>query len=76
MREHQKSALEEQFKQLVKALAREHATVLRAQTSGKSEPAANDIASLPVELQKPKASIEDFATALLEVMERGGLTSR
>ena len=74
MREHQKSALEEQFKQLVQALAREHATVLRAQTSGKSETA--DIASLPVELQKPKASIEDFAKALLEVMERGGLTSR
>ena len=74
MREHQKSALEEQFKQLVQALAREHATVLRAQTSRKSKTA--DITSLPVELQKPKASIEDFAKALLEVMERGGLTSR
>ena len=67
MREHQKSALEEQFKQLVQALAREHATVLRAQTSSKSE--TSDITSLPVELQKPKASIEDFAKALLEVLK-------
>ena len=74
MKEQQKAANEQQFKQLVEALAREHATVLRAQ-SGKSKPSARDVSHLPDELRLPKASIQDFAKALLKIMGRGGLNS-
>jgi len=67
MKERQKMSLERQFKELVQALAREHSIVMRADNiDGK------DIKNLPSELQTPKATIQDFAAALLKIMARGG----
>lgn len=65
--------LEQQFAQLIQSLAREHASVLAMESQGRSGRGKEALSKLPPELQKPAASVEQFAKALLEVIKSGGL---
>ena len=65
--------LEQQFAQLIQSLAREHASVLALESQGRSGRGKGALSKLPPELQKPAASVEQFAKALLEVIKSGGL---
>jgi DNA-binding NtrC family response regulator len=72
--EEQRARLQEQFAELVQSLAREHATLyeleaLRSQRGGRDRP----MRDLPSELQKPAASVQDFAAALLRLVREGKL---
>lgn len=72
--EEQRARLQEQFAELVQSLAREHATLyeleaLRSHKGGRDRP----MRDLPPELQKPAASVEEFAAALLRLVREGRL---
>ncbi len=71
----QESRLSAQFGELIESLAREHATLLELEALRSAKRAKGLFSRLPAELQQPKASVEDFARALIKVLESGGLKS-
>ncbi len=74
MVQEQAERLNDQFSQLVQALAREHSAILALQGVRGSKEAAAALSNLPLELQKQVGSVEEFARALLQLMRRRGLS--
>ena len=60
---------EENFAELVRALAREHQMLYGAEEASRSRKGAS-IPGLPPELQKPMSSVDDFKDALLRILRR------
>ena len=69
----QELRLKDQFSELIQGLAREHALALEVGALTKAQKAKGLFAKLPTEFQKPKASVEEFAQALLSVIQQGRL---
>ena len=60
--------LREQFEQLVLSLAREHTMAIEIETLRQAKREKALFSSLPKELQQPKASVEEFVRALIELI--------
>ena len=63
---------QENFAELVRALAREHQMLYGAEEASKSRKRAS-IPGLPPELQKPISSAEEYRDALLRILKRAQL---
>lgn len=63
---------EENFAELVRALAREHQMLFGTEEASKSGREVS-ISNLPPELQKPISSVEEFKDALLRILRRAQL---
>lgn len=61
----QRLQMQNQLKQLVRALAQEHAAVLKHVSKGRRRRRKDEAVEIPPELMSPKASVEEFAKALL-----------
>ncbi|MFH1141242.1 MAG: response regulator, partial [Chloroflexota bacterium] len=72
MVEEQRVRLQQQFKELVQSLAREHAVHYEIETlRSKKGRGAVPPEEMPPELRKPFASVQEFAAAILRLMEHG-----
>ena len=63
---------EQNFAELVRALAREHRMLFGTEEASKSRDEVS-ISNLPPELQKPISSVEEFKEALLRILRRAQL---
>lgn len=66
--------LKEQFSQLIQGLAREHTLLFTLDSKGQSKGGKVPLPGLPPELQKPAASVEEFAKALIQAIKSGSLS--
>ncbi|MCH9002593.1 MAG: hypothetical protein IIC02_08465, partial [Planctomycetes bacterium] len=72
MVEEQRARLQRQFVELIPSLAREHALVYERETSrGRKRGRQEPLEQLPSELRKPISSVQEFAAALLRIIEEG-----
>ena len=67
----QEERLRTQFAQLIESLAREHTMAFELETLRLAKKQKGLFSSLPSELQQPKASVEEFAQALINVLHDG-----
>ncbi len=65
--------LREQFTQIIQALAREHTLLFALESKGRSKGGKEPLPGLPPELQKPTASVGEFAKALIQSIKSGSL---
>ncbi|MBI4202603.1 MAG: response regulator [Chloroflexi bacterium] len=69
----QTQRLQEQFADLIRSLAREHALLFSLEVANRSKQDRSSLASLPPELQQPMTSVEQFRDALLRILRRTSL---
>jgi DNA-binding NtrC family response regulator len=62
--------MQEQFMELISSLSREHK--LLHKLAGENSNGKATLSKLPVELQKPLSSVEEFTDALLRILKRTG----
>ena len=67
----QEERLRIQFAQLIESLAREHTMALELEVLCLAKKQKGLFSKLPSELQQPKASVQEFAQALLNVLHDG-----
>lgn len=72
----QEERLQAQFAELVQSLAREHSMVFQLGALHGPKETGRPSSLLPPELQSPKASVEEFAQALLRILRNGSLLKR
>ena len=68
----QTERLQQQFMELVETLAREHKLIYKLAAHQKGG-AKEVMSTLPLELQQPMISVEEFSDALIRVLRRGAL---
>jgi len=71
----QRVRLQKQFVELIQSLAREHAVLYEMETSRRRRGRRTvPLQELPLELQKPMNSVQEFAAALLRIMQERGIS--
>ena len=68
--------LQKRFFELVQSLAREHTMALELEALRRAKQKKGLFSSLPPELQQPTASVEEFAQALIQVLQSGSLAKQ
>ncbi len=68
--------LQARFFELVQSLAREHTMALELEALRRAKRQKGLFSSLPPELQQPTASVQEFAQALIHVLESGSLAKQ
>jgi len=68
----QAERLQQQFVELVETLSREHKLIYKLAYSQRKDTKAL-LTRLPVELQEPMSSVEEFSNALIRILRRGTL---
>lgn len=77
MVEEQRVRLQQQFKELVQSLSREHSAYYELQTlRSKKGRSAQPLEDLPPDLRKPFSSVQEFAAAVLRLMEHGRASNK